>query len=143
MVSPTGEDPLRLSKRNLHMNTKQPRRVRFAIDLDGKRIALVPLANHDIPAKLLAGDYRRIVGDGFTDQWTLNSNGKGNAYVRCGVANVRGHLATVARVLLEPPKGYRVTYLDDNRLNLRRDNLKLAKGARPKKYPEEENEESI
>lgn len=125
------------------MSNKQPRRVRFAIDHDGKRIALVALANHDAPAKLLASDYRRIVGDGFTDQWTLNSNGQGNAYVRCGTADVRGQLATVARLVLEPPHGYRVTYRDGDRLNLRRDNLKLAKGARPKKYPEEENAEGI
>lgn len=125
------------------MSSKQPRRVRFTIDHDGERIALVPLANHDAPAKLLASDYRRIVGDGFTDQWTLNSNGQGNAYVRCGAAKVRGQLATVARLLLEPPKGYRVTYLDGDRLNLRRDNLKLAKGARPKKYQEEGAEEDI
>jgi hypothetical protein len=120
------------------MPNKKPRKVRFAIDTDGERIALVPLANQRQPAKLLAEDLTAVLEAGYTDQWTCNSDGKGHGYVRCGVNGVRGNLATVARLIVEPPKGYRVTYLDGDRLNLRRDNLKLEKGARPKKYPDED-----
>lgn len=119
------------------MTNTQRREVRHTTDTDGKAIVLVPLANHDEPAKVLAEDFAAIIAAGFTDQWTLNSSGNGYAYVRCG-ADMRGHLATVARLVTKPRKGFMVRYQDRDRLNLRRDNLRLVKGARPKKYEDDE-----
>lgn len=125
------------------MNSKTPRQVRHTRDYDGKAIALVRLGNRPAFAKILEEDFRTIQEAGFTDRWFINDNGNGNAYVRCGAAQVRGNVGTVARLIMEPPKGYQVRYRDGDRLNLRRDNLKLEKGARPKKYPEEMTEGEI
>lgn len=125
------------------MTIKKRRKVRFTTDQDGKHIVLVPLANQSTPAKLLLEDFKTIIDAGYTSQWTANSDGKGHAYVRCGVSNVRGQLATVARLIMDPPFGYRVTYRDGDRLNLRRDNLKLEKGARLKGLPDEDDVEEL
>lgn len=125
------------TNKNTSTNKHARREVRHATDLDGKAIVLVSLANHDRPAKLLAEDFAAIVEAGYTDQWTFNSNGIRHAYVRCYAAT-RGRLATVARLIVAPRKGYRVRYIDGDRLNLRGDNLQQVRGARPKKYRDEE-----
>ncbi|MDK9726195.1 MAG: HNH endonuclease [Sterolibacteriaceae bacterium MAG5] len=120
------------------MSINTPREVRHTTDHDGKPIVLVQLGNKPALAKLLRDDFEAMQAAGFTDQWFVNDNGTGNAYVRCTGADIRGGIATVARLIMEPPKGFQVRYRDGDRLNLRRDNLKLQKGARPKKYPEED-----
>lgn len=110
------------------------RPVSFCLDHDGEAIALIPLANHHKPAKILREDFDRLLAAGYSDQWTFNKAGPPYSYVRCAVSNRRGNLVSVARLVLNAPPGRVVTYQDDNRLNLRRDNLALkpgnAKGAR-------------
>ena len=66
---------------------------------------------------------------GVSLNWMLNSNGKGNEYVR---VRYRGNLSTVARLILGNPSRQMVTYLDGDRKNLCRDNLQLGKSG--KKY---------
>ena len=104
------------------------RTLTFRQDHDGQAIALVPLANHSKPAKILQEDLEFLLVAGYSDQWTFNQAGSGYSYVRCAVSNRRGNLASVARLILNAPRGRVVTYLDDNRLNLRRDNLRLRVG---------------
>ena len=52
------------------------------LDRDGRQIVLVPLANHDQPAKLFAEDWDRLMREGISPQWTFNM-GRDRAYVRC------------------------------------------------------------
>ena len=115
--------------------TRTQRTLTFCQDRDGEAIALVPLANHTKPAKILREDLEHLLAAGYSDQWTFNQAGSGYSYVRCAMSHRRGNLASVARLILNAPRGRVVTYLDENRLNLRRDNLALkpgnAKGATP------------
>jgi hypothetical protein len=92
-------------------------------DCDGREIVLVSLANHDRPAKLLVEDWKRLVREEVSQQWTLNK-GAGIAYVRCG-AKRPGNLDTVARLIMRAGAGQMVGYCSEDRLNLRRDNLRI------------------
>jgi len=115
--------------------SKQRGPVRFTLDADKKAIALVPIYGSKEPAKLLAEDYAALIEAGFGDRWILNDNGKGYAYVRCASAkHLLGNTETVARLILNLPKGHRVCYQDHNRLNLRRDNLVLVERKRKPKH---------
>jgi len=105
--------------------TREPIRT---VDTDGAPIVLVPLANHDRPAKLLAEDFDRLVAQGLPLAWTLNQATGGNAYVRCATSAVVGRLVTVARLILRVGRGRVVKYRDGDRLNLRRDNLWATNG---------------
>ncbi len=110
--------------------------IRFTLDEDREAIALVPILGSKVPAKLFAEDYSALIEAGYGDRWVLNSNGKGQAYVRCSAKKHLGNTETVARLILKLPKGHRVCYLDKNRLNLRRDNLVLVERKRkPKPDP--------
>ena len=115
-------------------NTKQPRQARSTHE-GGKSITLVPLAGSPDPARLYAEDFEAIKAAGFSDQWFLDSDGKGHGYARvwwrdptCPKAKARN--LAVARLIMRPEPGEKVCYLDGNRLNLRRDNLTLERGAR-------------
>lgn len=142
MVYPDRGGPAAPVNQESNMTTKQRRTVRYSTDHDGESIVLIPLANQPASAKVLVAVFRAIIEAGYSDQWTFNDNGKGQAYVRCGDSRTRGNLATVARVIMEPPKGYQVRYRDGDRMNLRRDNLRLEKKvrARSKKYPNPEDD---
>ncbi len=99
--------------------------VRFTTDTDGKEIALVHIPGSNEPAKLFTEDYEALTAAGYTDHWLLNSNGQGQSYVRCSATKQLGNTETVGRLILNLPKGHRVCYQDNDRLNLRRDNLVL------------------
>lgn len=110
------------------MNKRTRRIPTHTTDHDGQAIVLVPLANHDEPAKLLQEDFYRLMELGYSDQWVYNRAGTGHPYVRCSSSRVAGGLETVARLLAEPGSGKIVRYQDSNRLNLRADNLYTNKG---------------
>lgn len=97
----------------------------YTRDTDQREIALVPLANHYQPAKILKDDFIALVDAGYSANWTFNDNGSGLQYVRCKDAK-RGNLSSVARLILTPPRNRVIKYRDGNHLNLRRDNLILA-----------------
>jgi len=98
------------------------------VDRDGAEIVLVPLANHHLPAKLLADDFDRLVSDGVSLAWTFNDNGSGYGYVRTYSGAVAGKLTSIARLIVNAGRGKVVKYRDGDRLNLRRDNLWIARG---------------
>lgn len=114
---------------------KQRGPVRFTIDHDKKRIALVSILGKDKPAKLFVEDYEALIKAGYTDKWVLNDSGNGYCYVRCSATKQLGNTETIARLILGLPRGFQVKYRDHDRLNLRRDNLVLAKRHR-KAIPE-------
>jgi hypothetical protein len=114
--------------------SKQRGPVRFTLDADKKAIALVPIYGSKEPAKLLVEDYAALMEAGYGDRWVLHSSGNGFAYVRCASArHLLGNTETIARLILNLPKGHRVCYQDHNRLNLRRDNLVLVERKRQSK----------
>jgi len=93
-------------------------------------ITRVPISNRKGQfAKVHTKDYERLKALGVSDKWLLNSNGSGREYVR---VKYRGNLSTVARLILGDPSRQMVTYLDGDRTNLCRSNLKLGKSG--KKY---------
>jgi hypothetical protein len=104
-----------------------PREPVRTTDTDGAAIVLVPLANHPKPAKLLAEDFDMLRRAGVSSQWTFNPSGKDAryCYVRAQVGAWR-NLAVVARLIMATGGNHKVRYADDDRLNLRRDNLCLA-----------------
>ena len=60
---------------------------------------------------------------GISDQWHYNHNGTDRSYVRCTVGSGTDKTMTVARLIMRPKAGVRISYRDGNRLNLHRDNL--------------------
>jgi hypothetical protein len=105
----------------------------YALDIDRKEIVLIPLANHSEPAKILREDFDALLAAGYSSSWTFNAADSRSKYryVRCGVWKRRGQLASVARLILNSPRGRVVKHRDGDRLNLRRDNLFLATGKAP------------
>lgn len=104
---------------------KQPRTRRepsFTADTDGATIALVPTNRPGNFVRVLADDFAAYCERGFSQQWIVNSNGKGRNYVKVGLTGISGNLAMVARLLLNVPRGTRLSYADGNPMNLRRDN---------------------
>lgn len=107
---------------------RRERECTYLYDRDGEEIVLVPLANNPKPAKILRRDFEAILAAGFTHLWTLNSSGNGYSYVRCADNRRKGNLASVARLITKAGRNRIVHYRDENRLNLRRDNLILSSG---------------
>jgi len=104
---------------------KKPRTVTRTIDQDGNEIVRVPLANHPLPAIMDADDYDRLMAADLSNAWTLNEVGHGLAYVRAGHSRAIGQLVTIARLIVDAGAGVMVRYRDKDRLNLRRDNLRV------------------
>lgn len=105
-------------------------RRRFPVRLTSRRnsIVQVPLANAPGRfATLDADDFDRLREAGVSDQWTLNGDGHGNAYVRVAI-RTKGRLVSVARLIVGAPAGRVVKYYDGNRTNLRRRNLTMKEG---------------
>ena len=105
-----------------------------AIDHDGAKIVLVPLAGTGQKAKLFPKDYEALIAQGLTTRWCLNHNGKDQHYVRCNLPQRvpgRATLVCVARLIIGAAPGRQVRYRDGDRLNLRSDNIRLCKGRSP------------
>jgi len=102
----------------------------FTTDAHGQRLAHVALANTSQRATLYAEDLERLIAAGWSPYWSLTNTGARFLYVLTGAANPRGRKrsVTVARLIAQPAKGFRVQYIDGDRCNLRRDNLRTAKG---------------
>ena len=101
----------------------------FTIDAEGQELAHVALAGSTERATMYAEDYRRIVGANWSLHWSFTSTGREHKYVLVNARSAEGHARTltVARLVVDAPRGRRVYYADGNRLNLRRDNLSLHK----------------
>ncbi|MDY0056739.1 MAG: hypothetical protein RBS46_10630 [Methyloversatilis sp.] len=94
-------------------------------DQRGRALALVPLANHPTPARLLLDDFEALKARGVSDQWTLNEAKPGHSYVRASTGDAAQHLVTIARLLLDAQRGRQIGYHDGDRTNLLRENLYL------------------
>lgn len=94
-------------------------------DQRGRVIAIVPLANHPTPARLLLSDFEALKAQGVSDQWTLNEAKPGHRYVRAFSSDGAKRLVTIARLLLDAQRGRQIGYHDGDRTNLLRENLYL------------------
>ena len=113
--------------------SKAKRTPTFTSDENGNDIALVPLANHSNPARVLRKDFDALRAAGWSDQWTFNDSGNGYAYVKVGNSQSLGNLAIVARLLMKPGKREMIRYRDGDRTNLVRSNLYIEPDPRGKK----------
>lgn len=113
---------------------KQRAATTFTIDSNGQRLAHVALAETNQRATLYAGDLERVLADGWSPFWSYTSTDKTaphRRYVLVYAYNAEGRprSLTVARLVAEVSKGQRVKYADGDRLNLRRENLLVKRGA--------------
>ena len=109
-------------------------------DPDGTPCVRVPLSDGYSFAELYAEDYDKLLDRKVSGNWQHNvpnriSRAKNRGYVQChlpinGGALTGKHVTalTVARLIVNAPKGRRIYYRDNNTLNLRRDNLVLRDG---------------
>ncbi|MFT0893075.1 hypothetical protein [Pseudochelatococcus sp. G4_1912] len=89
---------------------------------------LVPLANSDLKAKVDIADYHRVA-TAFTPQWIFNTKA-----VR--VPHYRKGSLRAARLIMNPPEGYRVHIKNGDALDLRSANLELRPFVRRKLPPQ-------
>lgn len=109
---------------------------RFPVRLTTRRnsIVQIPLANAPGRfATLDTDDFDRLRAAGISDQWFLNSDGHGNAYVRVAMRTKGrlaplGRLVSVSRLIVRAPPGRVVKHRDGDRTNLRRRNLTMKEG---------------
>jgi len=85
----------------------------------------VPLASGKGPAVLDTADYEDLAAKGISLNWSLNSDGRGNAYVK---THIGGNVRAIARLITRAQAGEQVHYWDRNPLNLRGDNLYITRG---------------
>lgn len=67
-------------------------------------------------------DHLRLIEAGYGGSWFLNDPGSGKKYVCLGHG---GTNKKVARLIMDPPRGYVVRYRNNDRKDLRRSNLVL------------------
>ncbi|MFI5420598.1 MAG: hypothetical protein ACHQ1H_06485 [Nitrososphaerales archaeon] len=82
---------------------------------DGRKIAIVPLSNSKLKAKLLETDFNELMKIGAVLPWRLV---QGTVYVRN-----KSHLISIARLIIDADKGQQVSLLDGDPCNLLRSNL--------------------
>jgi hypothetical protein len=109
---------------------KQQAAPTFTIDASGQRLAHVALSGTTERTTLYADDLENLQAAGWSRHWSLASTGGRFRYVLAYARNPidRVRSITVARLIAGAGKGQRVTYADGNRLNLRRDNLRIVTG---------------
>lgn len=105
----------------------QQRTPRHTTDPNGMAIVKVPLYGLSLPVTLYADDFQRILQAEYSHCWHIKYTGphRGYAYVWSGEP---GYFVPVARLVVEAGPRQIVSYRDGDRLNLRRDNLRLERG---------------
>lgn len=98
------------------------RAVIAAVDPDGQEVALISLGNSPEPAKALPETLAKLEAAGVSWAWFLHSDGQGREYVR---VKHKGRVVTVARLIAQASNTEQVKFRDDDRLNLREDNLQI------------------
>ena len=94
--------------------------IEYSIDQDGKDVVLVPLSNGQ-KVILYETDFDLLMELDCAPRFSL----------QLGIVKfrpLRGFDISIARLLLDAGKKQKVMYLNDNKLDLRRPNLVLAKG---------------
>ncbi|AOG04297.1 hypothetical protein [Bosea sp. RAC05] len=95
--------------------------IELAEDNCGRPIVRVQLAKASAEAVLYSPDYERVLAPLGTASWFLDTNGKGNRYVRA-LHPALARNVMIARLILGVDRGA-VRYRDGDSLNLRSDNL--------------------
>lgn len=113
-------------------NTHPIRACHSFTDESGQHCTRVPLANSALSAVLLADDFDRLMAAGLSSNWGLNLNTKGGQAYVC--ATVKGaNTVTVARLITGARWKQAVRYRNGDRLDLRPENLRIAKGGKAHK----------
>lgn len=100
-------------------------------DENGCAVVRVEIANQrGTFATMDAADYDNWLATGRDTRFLLNRNGPltGTHRVIFYDRSVAGNIAGVARQIVKPGPGQVLSYLDNNRLNLRRSNLAVRRG---------------
>lgn len=113
------------------MTRTTERTITYSRDPSGREVAHVPLARRSETAAIYRDDLERLTTSGVPFPWYLNT-ARCCSYVSAYDPDHLGKNQTVARRLIDAPKGRIVKYRDGDRLNLRRDNLYLTEGASAK-----------
>lgn len=105
------------------------RQPKFYTAPDGNEYALVPLANTTLQAVVDAGTYRALRARGISANWRLSQGARRIGYP---AVTVLGQPQLVARLIAGVAPGRQVSYRDGNRLNLRRENLRVSRARHAK-----------
>jgi|GEM_PF-1580426 len=95
-------------------------------DEEGRPVVAVPLGprgRHGY-AVLYEEDFSLLEYLGVSPNWNINGGG----YVICNASGAPGGKVQVARVLLDAGQGQQVTFINHNKADLRRNNLRLVEG---------------
>ena len=105
---------------------KPLRKVIRMIDPNGDPVVKVPLANSELLATVDSESYDKLIESGVSTNWNLNKASQNNTgYVRCAL---NGSRVCVARLIAGAKPRENVHYLNDDSLDLRFENLYVAKG---------------
>lgn len=108
---------------------RTPRTPERFTDENGAELVRVPLAKDAGFATVDADDYDRLIAQGLPSQWSFNRNAKtGPGYVKAAVS--RDNSRVIARAIVGAGSKQQVSYRDRDRLNLRRENLRVTFGGR-------------
>ena len=97
----------------------------YFFDHSGRELVSLPVKGTDDRVVTEAALWRNAVRRyGLSGRLYWTEDGKGYRYLAATVPGTGSH-TTLARLLLGRPRGYRVTYVDGDRANLRPENLRL------------------
>lgn len=115
------------------MTTESPAIVenQTSSDIAEREFVRVPITNRPgVYAKVDRGAFDRFAASGRSLSWFLNENGRGSFYVRFSAPEFVGQVETVARVLIGAGRGEQVEYVNGDRLDLRRENLRIGRSGK-------------
>jgi len=105
---------------------KPLRNVTRMIDPNGQPVVKVPLANTELVATVDSDSYDKLIETGISTNWNFNkASPKENGYVRTAL---NGSRVCVARLIVQAKPKENVHYLNGDTLDLRKENLYVAKG---------------
>lgn len=111
------------------MNDELPSGVLPGTDNRGRAIVRVPLGNRPgAYATVEAEDFTRLVQAGLSAHWFAVKDGGGLEYVRVRATGASGGQITLARAILGLGRRQSVSFLSQDRFDLRRANLITKRG---------------
>ncbi|TCV86322.1 hypothetical protein [Sulfurirhabdus autotrophica] len=95
----------------------------------------IPLGNYHEPVIIDVESLLRLRAAGVSENWFVNDDGANNLYVR---VKHNGKVASVARLITNAPKGSWVTFVNNNKLDLRLKNLWIIAKKKPSYFKHNE-----